>query len=83
MSELNNSTENVTAMEDSKADLERMYIVEYLHEKGYSTQDLERLPEKEVVRLKTEASQYASLKLAALESRARLRRKIQDVSSSQ
>jgi hypothetical protein len=59
------------------------YIAEYLRQKGFSTQDLNTLPEQEAARLMAEASQYASLKLAELESRARFRRKIQNVTDPQ
>jgi hypothetical protein len=70
------------AVSSVKADLEMKYINEYLQEKGFSTRDLAALPEQEAARLMAEASQYASLKLAELESRARLRTKIRDVTDS-
>jgi len=63
-------------------DLELMYIDEYLHEKGYSINELAALPEERAARLMAGASQYASLKLAELESRARLRATIQNASDS-
>jgi hypothetical protein len=66
-----------------KADLEMKYIDEYLREKGFSTLELDALPEQEAARLMAEASQYASLKLAELESQARLRTKIRNVTDSQ
>jgi hypothetical protein len=72
--------ENAKLVEHPKIDLERLYIDEYLHEKGYSIKELNALPELDATRLMIEASQYASLKLAELESRARLRTKIHDAS---
>ena len=65
--------------ENTKADLEVMYIEEYLQGKGYSRKELVTLPEEETKRLMIEASQYASFKLEELESRARLLTKIHDV----
>jgi len=72
--------ENAKLVEHPKIDLEMLYIDEYLHEKGYSIKELNALPELEATRLMIEASQYASLKLAELESRARLRTKIHEAS---
>jgi hypothetical protein len=66
-----------------KADLEMKYIDEYLREKGFETLELDTLPEQQAARLMAEASRYASLKLAELESRARLRTKIRNVTDSQ
>ena len=76
MTEVNRTEENPKSVASPRADLELIYIDEYLREKGYAIRELEALPENEAARLMTEASQYASLKLAELESRARLRTKI-------
>lgn len=65
-----------------QAKLEKMYIEEYLREKGFLAKDLTTLPEKEAVSLMTEASRYASLKLAELESQARLHTKIHHATNS-
>jgi hypothetical protein len=80
MTEAKTIEENVSSVENPKADLELMYIDEYLHEKGYSIKELDTLPAEQATRLRTEASQFASLKLAELESRARLRAKIHTAS---
>jgi len=56
--------------------LERKLIEEYLSEKGYHLSDLQALPEREARRLMREACNYASLKLAEVESRAQLRKEI-------
>jgi hypothetical protein len=60
----------ITASEDPHAQLERAFIEEYLHERGYSLKDLHRLPEAEAHQLMAEASTYASSKLTEVESRA-------------
>jgi len=56
--------------------LERKLIEEYLTEKGYSLSDLQALPERDARRLMREACNYASLKLAEVESRSQLRKEI-------
>ena len=82
MNDVNSSDEESTPIQDLKAELEMMYIGEYLHEKGYSAKDLNALPEQRAAKLMTEASQYASLKLAELEARAHMRTRIHNVSDS-
>ena len=82
MKEANIIEENTRSVKNPKVDLEMMYMDEYLHEKGYSIKELDTLPAEQATRLRTEASQYASLKLAQLESRARLRAEIKNVSDS-
>ncbi len=58
-------------MEQPGAALERMYIEEYLRDRGYTWRSLSGLPAEEARRLMIEASQYASCKLAEVEKRAR------------
>ena len=82
MNEANIDRVNTRRTKDPKADLEMMFIDEYLQEKGYSRQELATLPGEETTHLMTEASQYASFKLEELESRARLLRTIHEVSDS-
>lgn len=62
--------------------LERRFIKEYLHEKGYLLEDLKRLPLEESKLLMTEACRYASLKLAEVESRAQFKKEIRGPSST-
>lgn len=62
--------------EGPQSKLERKYIQEYLHSQGASLESLGQLPKDEQLRLMSEASQYASLKLAEVESRAKFRRDI-------
>ena len=56
--------------------LERKFIKKYLHDKGYRLEDLQGLPIEEAKRLMTKACRYASLKLAEIESKAKLRKEI-------
>ncbi len=79
MNEANVNGENTKRAKSPKADLEMMYIDEYLQGKGYSRKELATLPEEEKIRLMIAASQYASFKLEELESRARLLTKMRDV----
>lgn len=62
--------------------LERRFIKEYLHDKGYRLEELKKLPEEEAKQLMSEACKYASLKLAEVESRAQFREEIRAPSSS-
>ncbi len=57
-------------MEDIHAFLEKTLIEAYLKGKGYSLEDLKKLPEAEAKQLMKEASTYASSKLAELEAKA-------------
>lgn len=56
--------------------LEKRYIEQYLKSRGYRLSDLDRLQPEIARRLRTEASAYASLKLAELESKARFKHSI-------
>lgn len=56
--------------------LERSLIREYLREKGYSLEDLHKLPPELAKSLMREACQFAALKLAEVESRAKFQREI-------
>jgi hypothetical protein len=59
-----------------KISLERKFINEYLHDRGYDTRKLLALPVTEAKVLMGEACRFASLKLAEIESRAGFTRKI-------
>ena len=82
MNDANGNEENTKRAMNPKADLEMMYIDEYLQGKGYLRKELATLPGEETTRLMIEASQYASFKLEELESRARLLTRIHDGSDS-
>jgi hypothetical protein len=58
------------------AALEQALIQEYLKNKGYSQADLKQLPPQKSRRLMIAACQYASLKMAEIESRVGFRHKI-------
>lgn len=58
--------------EDPQAKLERSYIEAFLKTKGLSLKDLSVLPADTVKELMTEASRYASNKLAEVETRSKL-----------
>jgi hypothetical protein len=62
--------------EGPQSRLEWKYIQEYLRSQGASLESLGSMPKVEQQRLMSEASQYASLKLAEVESRAKFRHDI-------
>ena len=62
--------------EGPQSALERKYIEEYLKNQGASLKNLGKLPKEEQQHLMREASKYASLKLAEVESRAKFREDI-------
>lgn len=62
--------------EGPQSAMEKLLLEEYLHKNGYSLADLDTLPEAEAKRVMTEACQYASLRLAQVESTAHFREKI-------
>lgn len=74
-------TEQAEPMEDRNALLEKALIEEYLHEKGYSLEDIKKLPAEAVKKLMKEASQYASLKMAEVEARAHFIKELHDNAS--
>lgn len=63
--------------EGPQAAMEKAFIEEYLKSKGHSLKELQKLPAEKAKALMTEACQYASLKLAQMESTAHFREKIQ------
>lgn len=74
--------ENVEPVEDPNSLLEKALIEEYLKEKGYSHEDLKKLPADHVEKLMKEASQYASLKMEEVEARAHFVKELHDDASS-
>ena len=75
-------TNQTEPVEDRNALLEKALIEEYLHEKGYSHEDLKQLPADLVEKLMKEASQYASLKMEEVEARAHFIKELHDDASS-
>ncbi|MBK7456755.1 MAG: hypothetical protein IPJ46_24435 [Anaerolineales bacterium] len=71
-------TESTEPIEDRSALLENSLIEEYLKEKGYSHEDLNKLPADLVEKLMKGASQYASLKMEEVKARAHLIKELHD-----
>lgn len=65
-------------MEDIHAFLEKTLIEAYLKGKGYSMEDLQDLPEEKACQIMTEASTYASGKLAEVEVKAHFMQELHD-----
>ena len=67
---------NNPTLGDPNAGLERMFIEEYLRDKGASLHAICKLPQALARRLMTEACTYASNRLAEVEMRAQLVREL-------
>ena len=65
-------------LEDPLAGLERMYIEVYLRSKGHTLHSVHELPEQEAKHLMAEASVFASIKLAEVETRAQFVQDLHD-----
>ena len=74
--------ENSEPVEDPNALLEKALIEEYLKERGYSHEDLKKLPADVVEKLMKEASQYASLKMEEVQARAHFVKELHDDASA-
>lgn len=70
--------QDVEPAEDPNAMLEKALIEEFLKQKGYTHEDLKNLPADLVEKLMKEASQYASLKMEEVESRAKFVKELHD-----
>lgn len=68
------STKN--AVNAPQSPLEQQLINDYLNSKGHTREDFLTLPIEQVRQLMREACKYASLRLAEIEARSQLRRKI-------
>lgn len=73
-----NKDDSQPLMEDMHAVLEKSLIEAYLMGKGYTMEKLRKLPKAEAKKLMTEASIYASGKLAELEERAHFMEELHD-----
>jgi hypothetical protein len=62
--------------EGPQSALEKKFVEGYLQSKGYSREDLHKLPENVVKQLMKEACMYASLKLAELQAKSQFREEI-------
>lgn len=70
--------EGVEPIEDPNTMMENALIAEYLKQKGYTHEDLKKLPAELVEKLMKEASQYASLKMEEVEARAHFVKELHD-----
>jgi hypothetical protein len=62
--------------EGPQSALEKKFVDDYLQSKGYSRQNLQKLPEELVNQLMKEACMYASLKLAEVQAKSQFREEI-------
>lgn len=69
-------------IEDPNAIMEKALVEEFLKQKGYTHEDLKKLPAELVEKLMKEASQYASLKMEEVEARAHFVKELHDDASS-
>jgi len=76
MTEQNNEIQ--VSIDDIHAFLEKTLMEAYLKGKGYSAEELKKLPEDQVKKLNIEASTYASNKLAEVELRAHFLHELHD-----
>jgi len=76
MNELTELEYTKNVVEGPQSVMERMLLEEFLRGKGYQLKELHCLPPEQAKMLMTEASKYASLKMAQVESSAHFRDKI-------
>jgi hypothetical protein len=62
--------------EGPESALERHLVDDYLKSKGFTREDLHKMPEEKARALLKEACSYASLKLAEFESKSKFRDEI-------
>jgi hypothetical protein len=73
-----NKNNNQKILDDVHPLLEKMLIETYLKGKGFALEDLKYLPKAAAKQLLTEASTYASGKLAEVEVKAHLMQELHD-----
>ena len=73
-----NNDQIVTTAQDIHAFMFKSLIEAYLKGKGYTMDEVKKLPEGEAKRLMTEASTYASSKMAEVEIRAHYMQELHD-----
>jgi len=81
MNEMSESEFSRKVTEGPESLMEKMLLEEFLRSKGLQLKDLHTLPEEQAKALMTEASKYASLKMAQVESTAHFREKIRGPAS--
>lgn len=70
------SEELKVRMEDPEAKLATVYIDEYLRSKGQSLESICNLPKEQAKQLMIEASTYAAIKLAEVDTKAHMIKEI-------
>jgi hypothetical protein len=75
---MSTNNNNPKTLDDIHPFLEKVLIETYLNGKGYTQEELRGLPEEEARQLMTEASTYASGKLAEVEVKAHLMQVLHD-----
>ena len=73
-----NKNKTIVSSVEIHAFMEKTLIEAYLKGKGYTLEELKDLPEADARQLKTEASTYASNKLAEVELKAHFVRELHD-----
>ena len=73
-----NKNKTIVSSDEIHAFMEKTLIEAYLKGKGYTLEKLKDLPEADARQLKTEASTYASNKLAEVELKAHFVRELHD-----
>ncbi len=68
-------------MEDPQAKLGRMYVEEFLRNKGHTWESVRALPEDAAKKIMVEASTYAAMKLCEVDARASVVKQIHDAQS--
>ena len=74
----NNKNKTIVSSDEIHAFMEKTLMEAYLKGKGYTLEKLKDLPEADARQLKTEASIYASNKLAEVELKAHFVRELHD-----
>ena len=74
----NNKNKTIVSSDEIHAFMEKTLMEAYLKGKGYTLEELKDLPEADARQLKTEASTYASNKLAEVELKAHFIRELHD-----
>ena len=75
---MKSKNKTIVSSDEIHAFMERTLIEAYLKGKGYTLKELKDLPEADARQLKTEASIYASNKLAEVELKAHFVRELHD-----
>ena len=73
-----NKNKTIVSSDEIHAFMEKTLMEAYLKGKGYTLEKLKDLPEADARQLKTEASTYASNKLAEVELKAHFVRELHD-----